>query len=188
MIRAVLFPLIVIAANIQRGERRVHGLPFFAVPAIANGRRHRASGINCTNVLRQPARNLIAVAVTVALLYFISDAPNDDAWMIAVTVHHRVQIALPPVIEGDMIITNIFSVAPTIERLINHQHAQPVASLQESRRGWVVRAADGIESTGFEDFDFALFRTRIGGCSQNSVIVMHTAALQQSRYAVEQEP
>ncbi len=108
--------------------------------------------------------------------------------MIAVTVYHRIQVALPPVIEGDMIIANIFSVTPTIECFVNDQHSQSVASLEEGGGRWVVRTTNGIEPACLEQLNLARFRTRVGSRPQNSVIVMHTASLQQSRNAVEQEP
>ena len=74
---------------------------------------------------------------------------------------------------------------PAVEGLVHHEHAQPVTRREEGGRHRVVRRADRIVAVGLEQLDSARLGTVDGGGAERAVIVMHTAAAQRDRLAVE---
>ena len=74
---------------------------------------------------------------------------------------------------------------PGVERLIHHQHSQPVARCQKRRRGRVVTCANGVETRRFQEFDAPLFGAVGSRASQQPVVVMHAAAAQLNRRSVQ---
>ena len=76
--------------------------------------------------------------------------------MIAVTQNHRIQVALPPVVEVFAIVVGVLRHLPAVKGLVEHQHAQPVAGIQKRRRGRIMAGADGVIAAGFQQRDPAL--------------------------------
>jgi hypothetical protein len=109
--------------------------------------------------------NLGPIRAAIPFHNLIADAPDHNAGMIAIALDHRLDIALPPFIKSDMVIEWIFPFAPAVESFVHYQHAQPVAGVQESRGGRVMRGADGIVTIGLMDFHFAFISAGIGRCA-----------------------
>jgi len=86
-----------------------------------------------------------------------------------------------------MIIARVLALAPAVERLIHHQHSQPVAGIQEGRRGWVMRAPDGVVPAGLVQRHLALLRPWVGSRAHHAVIVVYAAAPHLNRLPVEQK-
>ena len=107
--------------------------------------------------------------------------------MIAVTQHHGVGVALPPVLERHAVVVGILPLRPAVEGLVHHQHAQPVADVQERRRRRIVRGSDGIETGSLQDLHPPFLRPVEGRRSQRTVVVMHAAAGHLHHLAVQQE-
>src|SRR5271163_3917755 len=77
--------------------------------------------------------------------------------MVAITTHHRIDIALPPVFEVKMVVVGILLLLPHVERFVDDHHSQAVADVQEYRRGWVVAAPNRVVAIRFEQLDTPLF-------------------------------
>ena len=80
--------------------------------------------------------------------------------MIAVAQDHAFEIALPPVLEIEVVVLGIFvACLPAVERFVNDEHAEAIAGIEEISRGRVVAGADGVVAVCFQDFHSALFGT-----------------------------
>ena len=138
---------------------------------------HRARGIKPPDVVGRLG-DLDALGVG-ALGDFVADAPEDHAGMVAVAQDHGVQIALPPVLEEPVVVVGVLALLPAVEGFVHDQHAQPVAGVEEGRRGRIVAGADGIEAAGLQQLDAALLGAVNGRRAQRPVVVVHAAALAQ---------
>jgi len=107
--------------------------------------------------------------------------------VVSVAQDHAVEIALPPIVEHDVIVVGGAPLAPVVEGLIYHQHAEPVAGVQECRGGRIVGTSDGVEAARLEHLDLAFLCPVDGHGSQRAAVVMHAAAAHGERFAVEQE-
>ena len=74
---------------------------------------------------------------------------------------------------------------PHVERLVHHEHAQPVAGLEHRDRQRVVRRPDGVETGGPEQLDPALLRPADRRGSEGPVVVVQARAAEQHRLAVD---
>src|SRR5579859_1651844 len=105
--------------------------------------------------------------------------------MIAFSLHHCVDILFPPVVEEPRIIKLGFADLPDIKGLIQHQQSQPVASIQEGRRRWIVRCADSVVSSRFQQLRLPLLSAVKRSRSQWPVVVMHASPRKLDRFAIE---
>ncbi len=135
----------------------------------------------------QGLRHILAVGATIALLDLVADAPHDDAWMVPVAQYHALKVALPPVGKGYMVVVGSLAFPPAVEGLVDHEHAQSVAGIQEGRRGRVVGAADGVIAIGLVKLNLALLSPVVGCGAQDAVVVMHAAAAELGLLPVEEE-
>src|SRR3569833_2453949 len=92
-----------------------------------------------------------------ALVDFVSDAPENHAGMIAIAEDHAFEIALPPVLEVEVIILRIFVAGlPAIKGFVDDQHAQAIAGIEEIARWRIVASAYGVVAVRLENLDAAL--------------------------------
>jgi hypothetical protein len=119
---------------------------------------------------------------------FVADAPHQHGGMIAIALHHGVEVALPPVLENDVVIVGILAIDPAIEGFIQYQHAQSVTGIEQGGRGWIVRRPQGSETGSLEQLDLAFLgpveRTR----AEDPVVVVNAAAGQLVGLAIERQP
>ena len=53
----------------------------------------------------------------------VADAPAEDAGVQAVTKHHRVDVALPPLVYQQMVVVGVFLLTPAVERFVDNQQS-----------------------------------------------------------------
>src|SRR5438045_2297236 len=104
MILFVFGPLVVVAANVEVGKSRLHVCPGLArmVPCVTDGRGHFASRVELVGESGECLADLNTARFG-AFVNFVADAPEKDAWMIAVAQNHAFKIALPPLLEVEVI-------------------------------------------------------------------------------------
>ena len=66
-----------------------------------------------------------------ALDDFVSDAPTEDRRMVAVAQYHGLDVLRPPLVEQDGVIFRRFGRPPSIERFVDDQQSQVVASIEK---------------------------------------------------------
>jgi hypothetical protein len=71
----------------------------------------------------------------------VSDAPDDDARVVAVASDVTLDISIVPGVEESPVIIGVLARVPTIEGLIHHQEPQPIGNIQELWCGRVMRGA-----------------------------------------------
>ena len=125
MIGFIFIQQVIIPCDIQMAKCRIgKSIPVFShlAPIGADGLSDGASGIVQKNLFAQMHPRL---RITELLRNFISNRPHDDRWMIAVTPHHRGNVALRPVLEKAVIVLRVifFGNIPLIKSFINYQHA-----------------------------------------------------------------
>lgn len=113
-----------------------------------------------------------------ALGNLVADAPQDDARVIAIAQDHRVQIALPPIIEVFAVVLRILAFFPAVKGLVQHQHAQPVAGIQKNGGGGIVAGADRVVAIRFHELNSAFFGAVNRRRAERAVVMMYAAAAQ----------
>ena len=191
VIRFVLAPLVVVATDIQILKCRVCVRPWPRLSAMeeeleeeryrhgdGSGRIEASDAIDQLPGSGDPGRIR-------TLWNFIANAPEDDAGMISIAEHHRVDIALPPLFEIPVIVFRILGSFPHVERLIDHQHTEPVASVQKGRRRRIVAATNRVKTIRLHQFDAAFFGAINSNRTQDSVVMVQATAPQLERLAID---
>ena len=75
---------------------------------------------------------------------------------------------------------------PHVEGFVHHQQAQPVAELEQFRRGRIVAGADGVDAQPFHDLELPFGGAAVDGRAQRAQVVVHADALQLEVPAVQQ--
>jgi len=119
----VLALQVVVSKNVQGSADSVGLLPWPGVMAGVQGRGYGSGRIERVYVFYQRAGYLGTARASVALSHFVAYAPHDDAGMVAVAVYHALNIALPPIVKGCVVIIGVLADAPAIKGLINDQQA-----------------------------------------------------------------
>src|SRR5579859_2305529 len=114
VIDLILLPLIVVAAHVEMQKSRIIRLPLWQVVIVRAWHGH-GDWSRCVNALHR----IVEFAGDgntrwiVALIEFIADAPKEDAGMVPVPHQHGLEVALPPVLEVDVIIIDVLNLLPT---------------------------------------------------------------------------
>jgi hypothetical protein len=182
----VLGGAIVVAADVQRGEEIVELLPRPLVVATVDPGRDGSRRIDAPHVLGEHPRDPRAFR-TATLHRLVADAPHDHGRVVAVAPQHDVEVAAPPVVEAHVVVANVLAVAPTVERFVDDEHPEAVACVEERRRRRIVRTAHSVESVRLEQLDLAFLGTIVRRRAERTVVVVHAAASQLERLAVQAE-
>ncbi len=76
----------------------------------------------------------------------VSDAPNDDARMVAVAHDHVADIGRGPLVEESSVVVRVLALVPTIKRLIHHEETHAIGHIQEFWCRRVVRRAKPVDT------------------------------------------
>jgi hypothetical protein len=155
LISPVLVGPIVVTADVECGEELVELLPGPVAVTTVDAGRHGSCGIDAANVVGEPARNVWAFR-SPALDRLVADAPHDHARMVAIAQEHALEVAFPPVVEGDVVIGDVLAVSPAVERLVDDEHSDPVACVEERRSRRVVRTPNGVEAVRLQQLNLSL--------------------------------
>ena len=120
MVGGVLVNHVVVAANVQHLEMRVVDFPV-AVPR-AEGLRHRACVVLFLYGLLQLAGGGDNTDV-LALNDLIADAPADNAGVVTVALHHRMDILTVARVDERGVVVGSLGRAPAVESLTDDKHA-----------------------------------------------------------------
>ena len=77
--------------------------------------------------------------------------------------------------------------APTVESLVDDQHTQRVAGIEEGPRGGVVRGTDEVEASLLHQPHLADLSIVEGHRPKDAVVVMHAGSVDKQRLAIEHE-
>src|SRR3989442_182061 len=91
-------------------------------------------------LMRKPfhGRNDSRPALSALLSLFIAERPKNDARMVAIAANHSFELAQP------------FRSGRHHARLVQHEHAETITSLEQFRRRWIVRGAINSRPHRFE--------------------------------------
>src|SRR5580698_3606651 len=95
--------------------------------------------------------------------------------MVAVAHHHGRSIPLPPFVEVTAVVILHLAHFPHIEGLIQNQETQAIARVEERRRWWVMRGADGVIAGRFQQFHTTFLSAIECSSPERSIVVMHAA-------------
>ena len=104
-----------------------------------------------------------------------TDGPEHDARVVLRSADHGGQVAPPPLIEVHVVVVGVLPVLEAIERLVHHEHAQPVAGVEEGRRDGVVARADRIVAEVLQVLDAALLSAGDRGGAQRTIVTASSA-------------
>ena len=155
-------------------------------PEIVVARSRRPRGILPVTDRRQPVTDVPFVRIAL-LPHLVADGPEDDAGMVAVPPDQGDQILLHPFVEERGITVGLLGDSPGVRQLVHDEEAEPVAEVQQFRRGRIVGRADGIAAHLLELEQAPLPHRIVPGCAQSTRIVVQAHALQEHPLAVEIE-
>ena len=111
----------------------------------------------------------------VRLALFVAHRPHEDAGVIAVAAHEILELA------------SALRIRRHHARLIEHQHAQLVAGVEQFGRGRVVRRAEGVAAHLLQLADAVVLHGVGQRRAEPGVVLVIAGALQLDRLAVEEE-
>ena len=184
MVTGVLEDHIVIATDVEHFEVGVVDLPV-TVPGT-EGFCNRACPITLQDSLFQQSCSMYH-ADLFTFYYLVANTPADDAGVVAITQHHGVDILTIAGVDEGGVVVGILLCAPAVESLVDDKHAYRVAGIEEGSGGGVVGCTDEVEACFLHQPDLADLCRIEGHGSQQTVVVMHTATIQEHGFAVEHE-
>ena len=104
----------------------------------------------------------------------ISDAPQYDTWVVAITSDHIPQILFVAGIELIMIVPGTLSYLPHIKGFIHNKKPHFIAQIQKLRIGGIVSHAQGIAPQSFDFFQPPCHDLLMEGRPENPQIMVHT--------------
>ena len=173
---------VVVATNIEHIEVRVVNLPV-TVPSTERF-RHRSRLVTLKNGSFQLLGSLNH-AEFLAFDDLVAYAPRDDARVIPVAHHHRMNVLAIAGVNHRRIVVLQLRSTPSVESLAYDEHAQGVASVEESPCSGVVTGSDEVEASLLHQPDFTYFRSVESHRSQYAVVVMHAGSVEEQRLPVE---
>ena len=89
---------------------------------------------------------------------FVTDAPQDDAGVIAVAADQSGKVFFVPVGEemGVVIAAGILGLEEAVEGLVHHEEAHAIGSLEPFGRGRIVAGAECVAAEALENFELSL--------------------------------
>ena len=105
--------------------------------------------------------------------------------MVAVAQHHGVDILAVARVDHGRVVVGCLRLSPAVEGLIDHQHADRVAGIEESPCRGVVRGADQVKAGRLHLPHLADLCGIEGHRPQHTVVVMHAGTVDQHLPAVE---
>ncbi len=105
--------------------------------------------------------------------------------MVTVALDTCGKVCLVMLAEILVIILQTLRFQPLVEGLVDDEHAQPVAGLIKAFRCQIMGTTDGIETILFQQFHTVLVGTCDSGGTQQTIVVVDAATLQQHRLAVQ---
>ena len=115
----------------------------------------------------------------------VADTPADDAGMVAVALHHSLYVLAITRVDERRVIVGSLLCTPAVEGLVDDQHTDGVAGVEEGTRRRIMAGADEVETSLLHQLHFADFSSIEGHCPQHAVVVMHTGSINQNRFAVK---
>ena len=190
MIRLVMLPLIVIASHLNVVECTVAVLFPSELGSVPEGIDCHCCGTRVVIFIDskiEVKRYFLTTRDVSPLCYFITDAPHDDAGVVAVATHHKSHIL--HVVTGEILAVVIaaFRFLPLVEHLIDDKHAKAITSIEESLCGQVVAAPHSIVALCFQQLHLMYLRPVDARRTQESVVMMHTASIKFSGFAIQQK-
>src|SRR5271165_1205928 len=161
--------VVVVTGNVQK---RKHSLCVRSGSCAGKSQRERARTIEGSYLIGQLLSHRPAL-FDLQLGDLIADSPDHNGGMIAIAQHHRRYISLPPFIKIAAIVKLNLVRLPGIERFVQYQQPEPVASVQKCWRWRVVSCSYGIMSGSFQQLYLSLLRAIESCRSQRSVVVVN---------------
>ena len=150
-----------------------------------------ASGYRTRGIfLMQASDQVLCQSQTLFLSRFthlVANAVHDHAGVIEIVLHKATDILLIVGTEVVAIVILSLGDVPHVPQLIHHIHTQFVASLQQCLRSRVVRDTDGVETILLHDSHLAKVGILILRSTQNAIIVVDAATLQQHLLPIHQQ-
>ena len=115
----------------------------------------------------------------------IAYAPADDAGVVAVALHHRLNILLVARVDESGIVVRVFRRTPAVKSLIDNQHTQRVTGIKESTTRRIMSRTNKIKACVLHLPHLTdLCRIKSHG-TQHTVIMMQAGSINQQWLAVK---
>ena len=121
------------------------------------------------------------------ILDFIANGIHKHRGVVKIFFHNSFKIFFPDVRKYQRSVKRLLVLCPGVKRLLHHQHADPVAGVQQRFRGRIMGKTHGIESRLLQQLDPALLCPREGCRPHRPVVMVDTAAAQQDLLPVDQQ-
>ncbi len=121
------------------------------------------------------------------LRHLITDGIQYNTGVIVVPIHHGSGILCPVIFKVQTIVILIFSVVPHIEGFIHDIHTAMVTGFQHGTGCRVMGGSNGIETGFLHDANSAPLTLIVGCGSQNTIVVMDTAAPKQRFLSIDEK-
>ena len=163
------------------------GVRLREVPEFAEGGGDGARGVVAAALGGEARGPCGAVGVAGTLGDLVADRIRGDAGVVAVAQDHRLDVARPPVGEPEVVVAGALGVRPHVERLVEQEHPELVARLQQRERGRVVRDAYRVEARLLQQARAAPFGRGERRRAEHAVVVVDAAAAELLGAAVDAE-
>lgn len=115
----------------------------------------------------------------------VTDAPHDDARMVAVVFHQIGDILIAPLLEELGVAVLALRINPHIETLCHDHHTEGIADFHLHGRRHVVGSTDGIATHLLHHLDLTDKGCLVLSCSQRTEVVMQADTLDFAGDAIE---
>ena len=139
------------------------------------------------DLLRQPPRPHRPVRPR-DLRDLVADRVEDDARVVDVLAHHRLDVALPPLREVERRVEVGLALGPHVGQLVHDEDAVPVAGVEHRPAHRVVRAAQRVEARLLQQLDAPLLGAADRRRAEDAVVGVDARAAELDRLAVDPQP
>ena len=129
-----------------------------------------------------------ALGTRVGVVDLVADAPEQQAWVVAVAADPGSNILFLPLVKEAAVVVRVLAAAPAVEALDIHQNAHLIGQIHELRRGRCVTRADAVNPHGLEDFKLTLGGAVLKRRTETAEIVVDADALDQNALVIHQQP
>lgn len=150
--------------------------------------RHRPRGIGLVEHINEAGQYSFCQLAIGCVVDLVPPTVKNDARMIAITQHRIADVGLGPVVEVQVIIERILGNCPAIEQFVHDQKAHAIAQVEELRRRWIMRRADGIDSQRAQLFQAALPNAQRHSGAERAAIMMEADTFDFHIFAIQPKP
>ena len=181
----IIFLRIIITGHFYQIRTLLGVLPRHVVGT--NGDFRIFTGIVDPYFTHQIFRNFLSPFADVGIINLISDAPQDQAWMVPVPAHPARHIFRIPFWKEAPVIIWIFGTFPHVKRLRHYEKSHGIRQFHHVWSKHIVGKSEGIHAHGFQFFQLPLHRPVIVCRAEAAKVMVFTYTVELYFAAVQQK-